>query len=230
MTDTPTPSSTSISTPTRTMRERIDHGLLFTDMCEGMPQERAAAKRAMTAYNTADLSDPETRFRLLADLLHVTPEHAATVWVEPPIGCAYGSHVTLGEGTYINMNARFVDDGRVVIGRRVLIGPSVTIATTSHPIDPARREYMFSDPVVIGDDCWIGAGVVVCPGVTIGEGSVIGAGAVVTADIPAGVVAVGTPCRVLRPIGPEDRDCYRPGVPFDAEDLAAEARLRDADS
>jgi acetyltransferase-like isoleucine patch superfamily enzyme len=180
----------------------------------------------MVAYNTADLTDPDTRFRLLADLLGVSVEHAATMWVEPPIGCAYGTNIEIGSGTYINVNCMFVDDTRISIGQRVLMGPSITIAATGHPIAPSRREYMFSDPVVIEDDVWIGGSVTICPGVTIGHGSVIGAGAVVTKSIPPNVIAVGNPCRVLREITPEDEEFYRPGVPFDPEDLAEERRLR----
>jgi galactoside O-acetyltransferase len=210
----------------RTMRERIATGRLFTDDCEGLPEERAAAKQAMTRYNTADLGDGELRAQLLADLLHVTPQQAATIWVEPPFGCAYGSHIEIGAGSYVNMNCMFVDDGAITIGERVMMGPSITLATTSHPIAPSRRGYMFCDPIVIGDDTWIGSGVTICPGVSIGAGSVIGAGAVVTKDIPAGVVAVGNPCRVLREITAEDEACYRPGVPFDPEDLEQERRLR----
>ena len=91
-----------------------------------------------------------------------------------------------------------------------MIGPNVTIATAAHPILPALRKKaaQYNLPVRIGDNVWIGAGAIILPGVTIGENSVIGAGSVVTKDIPANVVAVGNPCRVLRPIGPEDQEYY----------------------
>ena len=91
-----------------------------------------------------------------------------------------------------------------------MIGPNVTIATAGHPISPRLRErvYQYNVPVHIGRNCWIGAGAVILPGVTIGDHSVIGAGSVVTKDIPAGVVAVGNPCRVLREIGPHDEEYY----------------------
>jgi acetyltransferase-like isoleucine patch superfamily enzyme len=216
----------SENSPQRTMRDRIEQGLLFTDGCEGLPQERAAAKRAMTAFNTADLTDTPTRVRLQADLLGTTPREASGFWIEPPFGCCYGSRIRIGRGTYINMNCMFVDDARITLGNRVMMGPAVCLATTSHPINPAMREYMYCDPISIGDDCWIGAGATICPGVTIGSGTVIGAGSVVTKDIPPNVVAVGNPCRVLRPIGAEDMSSYRPGRPFDPEDLEEERRLR----
>ena len=88
------------------------------------------------------------------------------------------------------------------------------------------REYMYCDPVSIGDNCWIGANTVICPGVTIGENSVIGAGSVVTRDIPANVVAAGNPCRVIRPIGEQDRKFYYKNRPITKEDLAEEKILR----
>lgn len=98
-----------------------------------------------------------------------------------------------------------------------MIGPNVTLASASHPIWPALRErgYQYNLPIHIGKNCWLGAGVIVVPGVTIGDNSVIGAGAVVTKDIPANVVAVGTPCKVLRPIGERDRKYYHGQIKID---------------
>ena len=98
-----------------------------------------------------------------------------------------------------------------------MIGPNVTISTAAHPIAPALREqvYQYNLPVTIGRNCWIGAGVVINPGVTIGDNTVIGAGSVVTKDIPANVVAVGVPCRVLRQINSQDiESCYAGGKPI----------------
>lgn len=89
-----------------------------------------------------------------------------------------------------------------------MFGPGVAIATVGHPIKPDMRRYMYTDSVNIGDNCWIGANVTICPGVTIGENTVIGAGSVVTKDIPANVVALGNPCRVLREIGERDNEYY----------------------
>ena len=108
---------------------------------------------------------------------------------------------------YINHDFCGVDDTFITIGDYTMVGPRVTIATAQHPEDPELRSktYQYNAPVTIGKNVWIGANVVICPGVTIGDGSIIGAGAVVTKDIPAGVLAVGVPCRVLRPIQPEDR-------------------------
>ena len=104
-----------------------------------------------------------------------------------------------------------MDDTHIYIGDYTMLGPNVVIATAGHPILPelrGHRQLQYNMPVHIGRNCWLGAGVIVMPGVTIGDNSVIGAGSVVTRDIPANVVAVGNPCRVLREIGEKDRKFY----------------------
>lgn len=137
-----------------------------------------------------------------------------------------GTNIEIGEGTYINFNCNFVDDTKIIIGKDVLFGPAVTMATVGHPINPNYRGYLYADPVKIGDNCWIGAGSVICPGVTIGENSVIGAGSVVTKDIPSNSVAVGNPYKVLRSINENDMKYYYKDKEITQEDLDEEARLR----
>ena len=114
-------------------------------------------------------------------------------------------------------NLTLVDDAHIYVGDCVMFGPNVTVATAGHPIEPGlRRQAMqYNADVRIGSNVWVGAGAVILPGVTIGDDTVIGAGSVVTKDIPAGVVAVGCPCRVLRPIGPQDRETYFRGRKID---------------
>ena len=204
-----------------TMRQRIADGRLFTDYCEGLPEDRLAAKQRMKRFNELDPADMEGRARLIGEILG-TPDRPTAAWIEPPFYFCYGTNITIGDGTYVNVNCSFIDDGRITIGRRVMFGPSVNIATVSHPINPAMREFMFADPVTIGDDCWIGANVTICPGVTIGDGVTIGAGSVVTHDIPAHTVAVGVPCRVLREIDERDMTEYRPGMTFADDELVRE--------
>lgn len=204
------------------MHERIVAGKLFTDMCEGMPQERLRAKQLQKEFN--DLA-PDN-FDRKAELLNEIFGSNGGCWVEPPLYFCYGKHINVGQGTYINVNCNFIDDGMINIGKAVMFGPAVTIATVGHPVNPSMRGYMYTDPVTIGDNCWIGGGAVICPGVTIGENTVIGAGAVVTGDIPANVVAAGNPCRVIRPIGEKDLKFYYKDRPIEAEDLAEEAALR----
>ena len=207
-----------------TMRERIRAGKLFTDNCEGLPAERLQAKKLMKSFNESNPANIVERQVLLECILG----KPAKVWIEPPFYFCYGKHISIGEGTYINMNCNFVDDGEIRIGKSVLFGPAVTIATVGHPILPEMREYMYTDPVVIEDNCWIGAGVTICPGVTIGENSVIGAGSVVIKDIPANTIAVGNPCKVVREINEHDKQYYYKERAISAADLAEEASLRES--
>ena len=205
------------------MHERIMAGKLFTDMCEGMPKERNQAKRRMIAFNATTPDTLEERFRIQKEMLN---ENSGEVWIEPPFYFCYGRHITLGEGTYVNFNCNFVDDGLITVGKNVMFGPAVTIATVGHPIRPDLRELMYTAHVTICDNVWIGENVTICPGVTIGENSVIGAGAVVTKDIPANCIAVGNPARVLREINEQDMEYYYKDRKIDPDDLAEEQALR----
>lgn len=205
-----------------TMRERIMSGKLFTDECEGMPEERLQAKLRMKAFNESSPDDPQRRAELLRDIFGKDTGS----WVEPPLYFCYGRHVNLGQGCYLNMGVTMIDDGIITIGDRVMFGPNVTIATVGHPLNPKLRGLMYTDHVTIGDNVWIGGGVTICPGVTIGENSVIGAGSVVVQDIPANCIAVGNPCKVLRPFDERDEQYYYKDRVIDPEDLAEEMRLR----
>lgn len=205
-----------------TMRERIADGRLFTDYCEGLPEDRINCKKRMAAFNQTQPDDVEGRTQALNTLLG----KETNAWVEPPFYCCYGYNITLGKGSYLNFNCNFVDDGKINIGERVMFGPNVTIATVGHPIEPTMREYMYTDAVTIENNCWIGAGVTICPGVTIGENTVIGAGSVVTKDIPANSVAAGNPCKVLRPIGEKDKKYYYKDRIISKNDLEEERKLR----
>jgi maltose O-acetyltransferase len=206
-----------------TMRERINSGKLFTDMCEGMPAERDECKRRMAEFNATTPDTMDRRMALMKETFHLEGD----CWIEPPIYFCYGTHITFGAGCYVNCNCSFVDDGKVIIGKNVLFGPTVSVATVGHPLDPEirRKGYMYAAPVVIGDDCWIGAGAVICPGVTIGKGCVIGAGSIVVKDIPDYSIAVGNPCHVLRKVDERDKKYYFRGQEITAEDLAEEAEL-----
>ena len=205
-----------------TMRERIHSGKLFTDYCEGLPEDRARCKKYMTAFNNSTMEDMEGRMAALRGLFGKDVQ----AWIEPPFYCCYGTNIEFKGGAYINFNCNFVDDGRITIGDNALFGPAVTIATVGHPLDPTMREYMYTDPVTIGDNCWIGENVYICPGVTIGDNSVIGAGSVVVHDVPANCIAVGNPCRVLREIGEQDKKFYYKDRRIDPDDLAEERALR----
>jgi galactoside O-acetyltransferase len=203
-----------------TMRERIEAGKLFTDYCEGLPEDRINCKKRMIQFNSTMPDDVKARMTALNELLKTN------AWVEPPFYCCYGTNITIGEGSYLNFNCNFVDDGKIIIGKKVMFGPAVTIATVGHPVNPKMREYMYTDPVTIEDNCWIGAGTTICPGVHIGENSVIGAGSVVVHDIPANSVAAGNPCKVIREIGEYDQIYYYKDRMIEDGDLEEEPKLR----
>lgn len=205
-----------------TMHERILKGMLFTDMCEGMPEERIQAKKLMKKFNDSEPDDFKGRAGLINELL----KEGEGVWIEPPFYFCYGKHISIGKGSYINVNCNFIDDGEIVIGERVMFGPAVTIATVGHPINPDMREYMYAAPVHIENNVWIGGNVTICPGVTIGENSVVGAGSVVIHDVPANCIAAGNPARIIRQIEERDKEFYFKNRRINADDLEEETRLR----
>lgn len=160
----------------------------------------------------------ELLFRLNALAPSRTEEHDALLrqllgrtgrrfTIHSPFHCDFGEQISLGEEFVGNFGLTILDEAPVTIGDRVFIGPHCGLYTVAHALDAAQRArgVMRARPITIGDDVWIGGHTVVLPGVAIGDRAVIGAGSVVTRDIPAGVVAAGNPCRVIRPIGPGDR-------------------------
>ena len=126
--------------------------------------------------------------------------------IHSPFHCDFGTNIRAGKNLICNYNVTILDEGEVTIGDNVFIGPNCSIYTIIHALNPQQRNggIMRSAPVTIGSDVWLGGNVVVLPGVTIGDGSVIGAGSVVVKDIPSGVLAVGNPCKVVRPITAAD--------------------------
>lgn len=204
------------------MRERIVEGKLFTDECEGLPEDRLKAKKLMKKLNDLEPDKIQEREFLLNEIFRQKTE----AWIEPPFYFCYGYNIFVGKGSYINFNCNFIDDGKIVIGEKVMFGAGVTIATVGHPIAPDMREYMYTAPVEIDDNVWIGANVTICPGVKIGANTVIGAGSVVISDIPSNVIAVGNPCKVLREINEKDWEYYFKERKIIPEDLEEEKSLR----
>jgi maltose O-acetyltransferase len=164
------------------------------------PELRADAERCdwlLRRYNATGSEDGDERSAILRELLASVGEG---VVIKPPLFMDYGYQTTIGEGTFINSGAVILDVGRVTIGADVQIGPHVQLLTPTHPLEPELRRSgaEAAEPITIGDNAWLGGGVIVCPGVTIGRDTVIGAGAVVTGDLPPGVLAVGNPARMIR--------------------------------
>lgn len=194
------------------------HGLaLYAATDEGLAEEQTACLDRLYDYN---LSRPTEQARRESMLKEMFAEIGEGCYIEPPLHANWGGrHVHFGSHVYANFNLTLVDDTHIYVGDCTMFGPNVTVATAGHPILPALREkaYQYNAAVHIGKNCWIGAGAVIVPGVSIGDNTVIGAGSVVTKDIPANVVAVGNPCRVLRSIGEQDRQYYFKGRRIPAE-------------
>lgn len=166
--------------------------------------DRIAAKELCFEYNSTRPSDGEKQKELLTRLLGKTQENFC---ITAPFWCDYGYNIEIGENFYANHNLVILDGAKVTFGNNVFIAPNCGFHTAGHPIDAERRnkglEYAY--PISVGNDVWIGAGVQVMPGVTIGSNVVIGGGSVVVKDIPDNSVAVGNPCKVIRPITEEDK-------------------------
>lgn len=166
-------------------------------------------------YNATRPSEGKKREALLKEMFASIGEGC---YIEPPLHANWGGkHVYFGKYVYANFNLTLVDDTYIHVGDYTMFAPNVIVATAAHPILPELREkaLQYNLPVTIGRNCWIGAGAIILPGVTIGDNSVIGAGSVVTKDIPANVVAVGSPCEVLRPIGEHDKIYYHRNKKFE---------------
>lgn len=209
--------------------ERARSGRLYG----GAYGDRATSRQFLKArllverYNATSVLDFEERRAILHRLFGSIGGEGC--FVEPPFHCDYGCNVSVGAGFYANAGCVLLDCAPIAIGDNVLLGPQVGLYTPSHPIDAAARSTGVEQakPIVIGSDVWIGGHATVCPGVTVGDDVVIGAGSVVTHDIPSHVVAVGNPCRVLRPITEEDRTYWQAEVArYEAEMEALGAKRR----
>ena len=189
-------------------REILHSGALYLPMDDAIMKEQLACLDRLYEFNQIPPSQVEKRRELLRKMFAEVGEGC---YIESPLRTNFGGrHVHFGKFVYANFNLTLVDDTHIYVGDYTMFGPNVTVATAGHPIAPELRQkgYQYNAPVTIGKNCWLGAGVIVLPGVTIGDDTVIGAGSVVTKDIPSGVVAVGNPCRVLRPVGEKDREFY----------------------
>ena len=191
-----------------TEREKIHSGDIYWPSDESIMTEQLGYLDLMDEYNRTPRRLQKERGEMLKKLFAEVGENC---YIESPYFANWGGHhVHLGSNVYANAGLKLVDDTHIYIGDCTMLGPNVVLATAGHPIDPELRGrgLQYNLPVRIGSNCWLGAGVIVMPGVTIGDNTVIGAGSIVTKDIPANVVAVGNPCRGLRPVGQHDREYY----------------------
>lgn len=187
----------------RTNRERMLAGDLYIadDPDNGRIAQRAV--KLADLYHRIEVAGAGGGGEVLEQLLGHLGEGA---YVKPPLFVDYGENISIGARTFANYNLTALDVAAITIGEDCQIGPNVQLLTPLHPIDPQTRRDKLeaAKPIHIGDNVWLGGGAIVCPGVSIGDNTVIGAGSVVTHDIPANVVAVGSPARILREIGPQD--------------------------
>ncbi len=162
------------------------------------------ARKLLKKYNNLDAELLGAKQEILSELFEYVGKG---VWIDAPFFCDYGDNLSIGDGTFVNMNCTFLDDNKITIGKNVLIGPYVQIYTASHPLKASERivessnEAFYltsSKPVKIGNRVWIAGNSVICPGVTIGDNVTIGAGSIVTKNIPDNTLAFGNPCKIIR--------------------------------
>lgn len=212
--------------------EKIMAGILF---CPGDPMLRAMKLKTHNLnvdYNGTHEDETENRAAILSEIIG---EFGEGGFIQGPIAFHYGKHTKIGKRFFGNFNLTIQDDAEVTIGDNCNFGPNVTIITPIHPMLPDERREMinadgekkrfcYAKPVHIGNDCWLGASVTVCPGVTIGDNCVIGAGSVVTRDIPSNSFAAGVPCKVIRKITDADSMKYKPEILADNRVIEADEK------
>jgi maltose O-acetyltransferase len=180
----------------KTEKQKMLSGEFYSSFGEELTNERKRAKQLLHRLNVTEYMMNEKAKEILKELI---PNASHGLYIEPPFHCDYGYNIHCGENVYFNVNCVVLDTMEIIIGSNTLFAPGVHIYTASHPLDwEIRKTLEISKPVKIGNDCWIGGGVIICPGVTIGNRCVIGAGAVVTKNIPDDSLAVGNPARVIR--------------------------------
>lgn len=200
--------------------EKIFKGILFAPGDPELRKIKLKTHNLCTEYNATFEDEEEKRKEIVSAIFDEIGENS---FLQGPIFIHYGQHTKIGERFFGNFNLTIQDDARVTIGDYCSFGPNVTIVTPVHPMLPDERQSMmdkdgvakhmcYAKPVTVGNDCWLGANVVICPGVTIGDNCVIGAGSVVVKDIPSNSFAAGNPCKVIREITEQESMQYKPEV------------------
>ena len=185
--------------------DKLHNGDIYDPAHPVLLKEQLTCLQRLDKYNALPLTDIENRNALLKEMFAEIGENCCIL---SPFHANWGGrHVHFGKNVFANFNLTIVDDTHVYVGDNVMFAPNVTIATATHPTSPNLREkgYQYNKPVHIGKNCWLGAGAIILPGITIGDNTIIGAGSVVTKDLPANVIAVGNPCRILREITENDK-------------------------
>lgn len=187
-----------------TEKEKMLNGKPYQSFGEELSGERQYAKELIFEFNTLHPRDMDKRNDLIKRLFGKVSDH---FFIEPPFRCDYGYNISIGDNFYSNYNCTILDCAKVTIGDNVLFAPNVSLFTAGHPLhfEPRNAGFEFAYPITIGDNVWLGGGVIVNPGITIGDNVVIGSGSVVTKDIPSNSIAVGNPCKVIRELTDQDK-------------------------
>lgn len=190
-----------------TEREKMLAGELYDCGDQELLSRWHLAKDLVREYSACASADAEGKKKILTKLLGGAGEN---IWITPPFYVDYGNNIYFGNNCEVNMNCTFLDDNKIIIGDNALIAPNVQIYTAYHPTHYLDRFGELTDggsfnfcktitaPVIIGNNVWIGGGVIILPGVTIGDNVVIGAGSVVTRSLEANTIAYGNPCKVVK--------------------------------
>ena len=189
-------------------RDNMHNGKLYDPNDDSVMEEQMVCLDRLYDFNQTRPSEMDKRNAIMKEMMG---DVGKDCYIEPPFHANWGGkHVHFGDGVYANFGLTCVDDAHIYVGSHTLFGPNVVLATVGHPMMPELRKHgiQYNMPIHIGENCWLGAGVIVVPGVTIGDNVVIGASSVVTKDIPSNSVAMGTPCRVVRQINDHDKEYY----------------------
>lgn len=201
------------------MKERMAANLPYKAWMDGLAEDRLECRKKIYKFNNMSPDQEEESLKYLKEEI-LGKVGGGYFNIEKPFRCDYGYNIEIGDNFFANFNFVVLDVGKVKIGSNVQIAPNVGLYTAGHPVHPDSRNsgYEYGIDITIGDNVWLGGGVIVLPGVTIGDNAVIGAGSVVTKDIPANAIAAGNPAKVIRYITEEDRDYYYKDRKFDVDD------------
>ena len=208
------------------MKERMAANLPYKAWMDGLAEDRQECRKKIYKFNNMSPDQEEESLKYLKEEI-LGKAGSGFFIIEKPFRCDYGYNIEIGDNFFANYNFVVLDVGKVKIGNNVQIAPNVGLYTAGHPLHPDSRNsgYEYGIDITIGDNVWLGGGVIVLPGVTIGDNAVIGAGAVVTKDIPANAIAAGNPAKVIRYITEEDRDYYYKDRKFDVDDYSEPLKL-----
>ena len=184
----------------KTEKEKMIAGELYFANDPELVADRMFARSQSQIINQAESA--ELRSQLLKETFGRTGKK---IYMEPVINFDYGYNIFVGENFYANFNCTFLDVSTIEIGDNCMFAPNVQLYTATHPLHPVKRNsgLEYAKPIKIGNNVWLGGGVIVTPGVTLGDNVVVGAGSVVTKSFPDNVVIAGNPARIIKTVEEE---------------------------